>query len=200
MVSWCNTNFRPAAIQAFHSLWNKKSRRSYLHNISHSLRSFWSYVRFSRKKQSPIPTLESLNQTHSSDLAKASLINKILTVLFTTNFSSCHSSPTTSSQVVSEDLLCLPDKVIELIQSLPNKTSRGQTVSPPLYKRQLPSFNKKQMFFLAHESIQLLSQSPSLLLHLVTPNYWPIFPSLSGFKTTWKTCSQHLTWPLNFWI
>ena len=102
----------------------RKAKSHKVDSLSHSPRSFWSYVRSLRKSPSSIPDLKSPPSTVSSDIEKANLLNTTFSNFFTRDSSTQPLLPHCLSQI-PEDLLCPPETVASLISSLQNSPSPG---------------------------------------------------------------------------
>ena len=105
----------------------KRSKSTFINSLSQSPTSFWSYVRSLRHNKDPTPPLKSPldGKLATSNSAKAGLLNEAFSYFFTMDPTPPIIPPLNSSLKSNESFLCSPDSIVNLISSLPNRTSSG---------------------------------------------------------------------------
>ena len=103
------------------------AKSNFVHSLSKSPHSFWSYVRSLRKSKCPIPKLSSSDSSASSNSNKANLLNQAFTSFFSSDPTPLPdpSSLLYNSALIPDSNLCSQLKVLQLISALPLNTSPG---------------------------------------------------------------------------
>ena len=110
----------------------RNSKQSFFaRNINNgSKKKFWKTMKYLRKDQSTIPSLQSGDARADNDLDKANMLNNYFSQCFNTSLPPLSESTATEhldfSEGSSENLLCTEDDVLGLLQSIDVSKASGQ--------------------------------------------------------------------------